>query len=321
MSMQSSAPADRSAQDPGPQRNEGAQSHRDQRPGTLHLIPVPIGSGGPGAELPAPLIALTARLDYLIAENAKTARAFLKRLPLERPLQVIEIREFNEHTPLAAIPALIAPLLAGRDAGLVSEAGCPAVADPGSQLVAAAHQAGIPVMPHIGPSALLLTLMASGLEGQRFAFAGYLPAQPQARAIALQRLEQRSAREHETQLWIETPYRAQAMVATAIQTLASTTRLAIACDLALAQQWIASKTVADWRKQMPEIADRLTVFALLADGSSRLTAQSGGGSVSASAADRARPQTQSPSPPRRQSALPGARPHSPVGKSRRRSPP
>jgi len=282
-------------------------------PGTLHLIPVPIGlsgAGDPVAELSAPLITLTAGLDYLIAENARSARAFLKRLPLVRPIQEIEIRELNEHTSAGEIPNLIEPLLAGRNAGLVSEAGCPAVADPGSQLVAAAHRAGIRVVPHIGPSALLLALMASGLEGQRFAFAGYLPAQPDERATALQSLEDRSARGAETQLWIETPYRAQAMITTALKILRATTSIAVACDLAGPQQWIGSKTIALWRKTPPDLTNRLTVFALLADRS-----------ISATWVDQAAHQTRLPSQQTRQNVSRVAPRHSPAGKNRRRSPP
>ena len=300
-------------------------------PGTLHLIPVPIGrdrgfgsgprsgpdngggpfiTGDPVAELSAPLISLTAGLDYFIAENARSARAFLKRLPLIRPIQEIEICELNEHTPAGEIPAMIVPILAGRDAGLVSEAGCPAVADPGSQLVAAAHRAGIPVRPHIGPSALLLTLMASGLEGQRFAFAGYLPAQADDRATALRHLEDRSARGAETQLWIETPYRAQSMITTALQILRPTTSLAVACDLAGPQQWIGSKTIGLWRKTPPDLSDRLTVFALLVDRS-----------ISATGVDRAAHQTRLPSRQTLQNVSRGAPPHSPAGKNRRRFPP
>lgn len=308
-------------------RRSAGQPLSRPSPGTLHLIPVPIGrergngsgpdtgaglltAGDPVAELSAPLIKLTASLDYFIAENARSARAFLKRLPLVRPIQQIEIYELNEHTSAGDIPVMIAPILAGRDAGLVSEAGCPAVADPGSQLVAAAHRAGIPVRPHIGPSALLLTLMASGLEGQRFAFAGYLPAQAEERAKALQRLEDRSARGSETQLWIETPYRAQAMMTTALQILRPTTSLAVACDLAGPQQWIGSKTVGLWRKTSPDLSDQLTVFALLADGS-----------ISATGVDRAEHQTRLPSQPTRQTVSRGAPPHSPAGKNRRRFPP
>jgi len=300
-------------------------------PGTLHLIPVPIGrergfgsgprsgpdngggpfiTGDPVAELSAPLISLTAGLDYFIAENARSARAFLKRLPLIRPIQEIEICELNEHTPAGEIPAMIVPILAGRDAGLVSEAGCPAVADPGSLLVAAAHRAGIPVRPHIGPSALLLTLMASGLEGQRFAFAGYLPAQADDRATALRHLEDRSARGAETQLWIETPYRAQSMITTALQILRPTTSLAVACDLAGPQQWIGSKTIGLWRKTPPDLSDRLTVFALLVDRS-----------ISATGVDRAAHQTRLPSRQTLQNVSRGAPPHSPAGKNRRRFPP
>ena len=293
-------------------------------PGTLHLIPVPIGwaagneSGStqqsdPATALPAPVITLAASLDYYIAENARTARAFLKTLPLARPIQAIEIRELNEHTPAAAVQELLEPILNGRNAGLVSEAGCPAVADPGSLLVAAAHRAGVTVFPHVGPSALLLTLMASGLNGQRFTFSGYLPANPKQRAEALVRLERRSAQEQETQLWIETPYRAQAVFETATQSLQAQTQLVLACNLASADQWIGSRTIAQWRAQPAQIADRLTVFALLG---AALTAH-----FTASSAGSTSPNKQSPAPPKHQNVSPGAPQRSLAGRSQRRSRP
>ena len=171
-------------------------------PGTLYLIPNTLGTteAAPGALnhiIPTNVQALTARLDYFVAENAKTARGFLKLIaidhPLAKPLQEIEIAELNVNTPPAALTGLLAPLLAGRDCGLVSEAGVPAVADPGADLVRLAHQHGITVKPLVGPSSLLLAVMASGLNGQSFAFNGYLPTDAALRTKRIKELEQRSS--------------------------------------------------------------------------------------------------------------------------------
>ena len=168
------------------------------RRGTLYLIPVPLGPCGPGemaavASLPAPVCAQASRLRYFIAENAKSARAFLKTLPGPIPLQHISIRELNEHTPPTILQELLQPLLAGFDTGLLSEAGCPAVADPGAELVALAQKHGIRIVPLIGPSSILLALMASGLGGQHFAFHGYLPSKEAARNQKIAFLEKRLA--------------------------------------------------------------------------------------------------------------------------------
>jgi 16S rRNA (cytidine1402-2'-O)-methyltransferase len=206
-----------------------------------------------------------ARIDYVIAENAKTARAFLKQLPLARPLQSIEIVELNEHTRDEAIAPMLAPVQAGRDAALMSEAGCPGVADPGARLILAAHQAGIEVQPLIGPSALLLALMGSGLDGQRFAFAGYLPTDAAARRERLRELEQRSRRDNETQLFIETPYRNQAMLDTMLATLAPSTWVCLASDLTGSSQRLTTRRVSQW-KGSPVTLDKVpTVFLLLAE--------------------------------------------------------
>jgi 16S rRNA (cytidine1402-2'-O)-methyltransferase len=235
------------------------------RPGRLFLIPTPLGAASdPHRVLPADTLAAVARLDCFVVENAKTARAFLKAAGTDTPLQALEMAELSEHTPIQAIPGLLAPLLAGRDMGLLSEAGCPAVADPGATLVAAAHEAGIEVVPLVGPSALLLALMASGLNGQCFAFAGYLPAQPDARAARLRELERRSATGGETVLWIETPYRNRQVLDTALAVLAPETRLTVASQLTLPGESTATRRIHDWRKAPPEIPREPTVFALLA---------------------------------------------------------
>ncbi len=245
--------------------------------GTLFLIPNTLGPTEPSADalshiLPTQVQALTARLDYFVAENAKTARAFLKLValahPLAKPLQEIEIAELNVNTPAAALNSLLAPLLAGRDAGLVSEAGVPAVADPGADLVRIAHQHGITVRPLVGPSSLLLAVMASGLNGQSFAFNGYLPTDAAARAKRIRELEQRSRSEKQTQLLIETPYRNAAMLDALVLACQGNTLICVATDLSLPSERVNTMTAAQWKARLasgkaPDFHKKPTVFLLL----------------------------------------------------------
>ena len=238
--------------------------------GVLYLVPTPLGSeDDPLRVLPRETIERLAALDYLIAENARSARAVLGRVPLQRPLQSIEIRELNHRTDPQELPGLLAPIAAGRDGALLSEAGCPAVADPGAALVALAHAQGIRVAPLIGPSAILLALMASGMNGQRFAFAGYVPVVDDDRVQRLRELEQRSADGDETQLLIETPYRNQALFDAMLRTLSPTTSVTIASDLSLPGERIETRSVADWRQRRPQLPRTPTVFALHAVPSAR----------------------------------------------------
>ena len=233
--------------------------------GTLYLVPVPLGDQASMVDaLPASAIARASVLEYFIVERAKTARAFIKQLGVSKPIAELSILELNEHSPNGWVAELLKPILAGQDAGLMSEAGCPAVADPGADLVAAAHAAGIQVIPLIGPSSIMLTLMACGLNGQRFAFEGYLPTDKNARDIALRDLELRSQQLKQTQVWIETPYRSQSMAQAAVAGLKPSTRLAFACDLTLPTELIAMHTVGQWRNKPPALEKRLTVFAMLA---------------------------------------------------------
>ena len=233
--------------------------------GRLYLIPVPLGQTPVADVLPVPVLACAQRLVHYVAENAKTARSFLKSLPSGTPLQQIEILELNEHTAASALPQLLAPALAGNDLGLISEAGCPAVADPGAALVALAHQRGVQVVPMIGPSSILLALMASGLSGQSFAFHGYLPSGPQELGTRLRELERESRQQQRTQIFIETPYRNRQMLAALVQTCAPSTRVCIATDLTLDEEQITTRTVSEWRRQQhPEISRRPTVFLLQA---------------------------------------------------------
>ncbi|MFC5549255.1 SAM-dependent methyltransferase [Massilia aerilata] len=246
-------------------------------PGTLYLIPNTLGptEAAPNALsniLPAQVQELTAKLEYFVAENAKTARAFLKLVavdhPLARPLQEIKISELNVNTPPAALSALLAPLLEGHDAGLVSEAGVPAVADPGADLVRLAHQHGITVRPLVGPSSLLLAVMASGLNGQSFAFNGYLPTDPAQRTKRIQQLEQRSRAEKQTQLLIETPYRNAAMLEALVSACQPGTLVCVATDLSLASESVRTLTAAKWKAALaahkgPDFHKKPTVFLLL----------------------------------------------------------
>jgi 16S rRNA (cytidine1402-2'-O)-methyltransferase len=233
--------------------------------GTLYLIPVPLGDVAPAQVLPAGVIERVLALDCLVAENAKSARAFLKAAGVIRPLAEIAISEINADTAPGAIDAMLQPLLSGRDVGLLSEAGCPGVADPGAALVLAAHRHGIRVHPLVGPSSLLLAVMAAGLNGQNFAFCGYLPVKEAARAKRIRELEDQSRQQRQTQIFIETPFRNQALFATLLQTCRAATLLTIARELTLEGEWIATKPVSGWREQpAPDLARRPTVFLLLA---------------------------------------------------------
>lgn len=232
--------------------------------GALHLIPVGLGEAAPERWLPAEVRALAGRLDTYIAENAKTARAFLKLVGTERPLQEITIHTLSDKADDGQIQSWLQSARQGGEIGLVSEAGCPAVADPGAKVVAAAHRLGIAVRPWVGPSSILLGLMASGLDGQRFAFHGYAPVDAGERAKQLRAWEQHSARHDQTQLLIETPYRNAAMYATLLASLKGDTRLCVARSLTTSDEWVATHTIAEWKKLPAPQLDKLpTLFLFL----------------------------------------------------------
>ncbi|NIE64906.1 SAM-dependent methyltransferase [Burkholderia sp. Ax-1719] len=237
--------------------------------GTLYLIPNTLGDGDEAAlayALPAPVRERAGTLASYIGENAKTTRAFLKRVGTTRPIQEIEIHELNVNTPAGEIDKLLKPLLAGIDTGLVSEAGVPAVADPGALLVRRAHERGIKVVPLVGPSSILLALMASGLNGQSFAFHGYLPVDANERIKKLRELEQTSRKAKQTQIFIETPYRNKAMLDTLLSTCAPSTLICVAADLTLPTETILSRAVSDWKKKpTPDLHKRPAIFLLLAN--------------------------------------------------------
>jgi len=214
--------------------------------------------------VPAPVLARIRGLDTFIVENAKSARAWLAACGHPRPLREVGMVELNEHTRAANIPALLDPIVAGRDTGLLSEAGLPAIADPGALLVAAAHARGIKVVPHVGPSSIVLALMASGLDGQRFRFHGYLPAESAARRAKVAELERHSANNAETQVFIETPYRNDALLGDILQSCRPATRLAVAAELTSPNEWIRSDSVDGWRARPATIGKRPAIFLLLA---------------------------------------------------------
>ena len=233
-------------------------------PGRLYLVPAWLSEdSAPEAVLPATVLERVRTLECFVVEDARSARRFLAACRHPKPMRELAFEVLDEHTRAEAVPALLAPLLAGRDVGVLSEAGLPAVADPGARLVAAAHERGIPVVPLTGPSSILLALMASGLEGQRFRFLGYLPAQPAARREALARIEHEAARNDETQIFIETPYRNDALLADIVQSCRGTSRLAVAADLTAPSEWIRVDRVDAWKaRPSPPIGKRPAIFLL-----------------------------------------------------------
>ncbi|MBR7792067.1 SAM-dependent methyltransferase [Undibacterium sp. FT147W] len=247
--------------------------------GTLFLIPNTLGynegqqDGLLAKIIPDTVQAMSAQLGHFVAENAKTTRAYLKFLgqhhPLKLAMQDIQISELNVNTPVQALEGLLQPLLQGHDVGLISEAGVPAVADPGANLVRLAHQRNITVRPLVGPSSLLLALMGSGLNGQSFAFHGYLPTDATLRAKRIKELEDRSRKERQTQLLIETPYRNAAMLEALANQCQAQSLICVATDLTLPTESIQTRTAAEWKKriaagQSPDFHKKPTVFLFLA---------------------------------------------------------
>ena len=233
--------------------------------GTLYLIPVALSEGATLEAVPPATLEAARKLDTFIVENAKSARRFLKAAGFPRPLQQARLHVLDEHTREAGLDALLAPLLAGEDCGLMSEAGCPAVADPGAALVRRAHDAGIRVVPLAGPSSVLLALMASGMNGQRFAFHGYLPVDKAERALKIKALEAEARAA--TQIFIETPYRNAALLQALIENCRPDTLLCVAADLTRPSEFVATRTIAAWKKKPPILDRRPAVFLLYRGGS------------------------------------------------------
>ena len=231
---------------------------------TLHLIPVPLGDSDNANWLPAAVQQQAASLRCFIAENAKTARAFLKQMGTEHALRDITIYQLDKHQGAGSkkqIQDWLQSPEAAEGIGLVSEAGCPAVADPGAVVVSMAHDLGFTVKPHVGPSSILLGLMASGLDGQSFVFHGYIPRQSEQQQRILKQWEQQSAAQQQSQIFIETPYRNEALFSNLLSTLAPTTRLCVARALTTPDEWVRTHTISQWRNQpAPDLHKQPTLF-------------------------------------------------------------
>lgn len=232
---------------------------------TLYLIPCPISDDTAVADVtPAANQAIIDRLDYFIVENTRSARRFLSKSGYAKAIDEATFVELNEHTTSPTeIARMIEPLKAGRSAGVISEAGVPAVADPGQAVVELCHKHNIRVVPLVGPSSILMAVMASGLSGQSFAFNGYLPIKEPERSKTIKRLESRARTEHQSQLFIEAPYRNVKLLEQMLKSLNPDTRLCIACDITSKSEYIRTQTVAQWRKSsLPDIQKRPTIFII-----------------------------------------------------------
>ncbi|GGG46187.1 SAM-dependent methyltransferase [Hymenobacter glacieicola] len=231
--------------------------------GTLYLIPTVLAEDTATQVLPPQVAAQVAGLSYFLVENARTARRFIKGVAPQQVIEELRISVIDKDSTEAQIQAALAPVAAGQNAGVLSEAGCPGIADPGAELARRAHQLGIRVVPLVGPSSLLLALMASGMNGQSFAFHGYLPIERAKRVAAIKKLEQQALQQHQTQLFIETPYRNLPLLEDLLQTLHPGTRLCVAASLTDANELIRTDTVAGWKKTgPPDIHKQPAVFLI-----------------------------------------------------------
>lgn len=231
--------------------------------GTLYLIPCTLGDTPAEQVLPQHVITIARTLQHYVVEQAKTTRQFLSALKHQQAIQSLHFATLNEHSDSRELPALLAPLLAGRDVGFISEAGCPGIADPGAAMVNLAHQRGIRVIPLVGPSSLLLALMASGLNGQCFAFHGYLAIADTERNKRISQLEAESASRNQTQLFIETPYRNGKLFAALLSQCRPNTRLCVATDISLPSEQIHTRTITQWKAmETPTLHKRPSIFLL-----------------------------------------------------------
>ena len=231
--------------------------------GKLYLIPTPLGEGDPARVLPASVLEIIPTLSCFVVEELRTARRFLSAAGLKGKIVTLEFHELNEHTDPRQVEPLASLFDNGRNVGLLSEAGLPAVADPGALLVALCHRHNIEVVPLVGPSSLMMALMASGLNGQSFAFVGYIPAKTEERRAALRNLEKRSASARQTQILIETPYRNDSLLSDMLSCLSGNTRVCVAANLTCEDQFICTRTVAQWKAHPVTIGKRPCVFLIL----------------------------------------------------------
>ena len=234
----------------------------NQNKGILYLIPTPIGDNSPFEVLPISVKKIVEELKYFIVENEKIARRFIKKIIPGKNQEELVLFPLNKFTTQEELNSYIRPCLDGISMGLLSDAGCPGIADPGAVIVSKAHKWGITVKPHIGPSSIILAMMSSGMNGQNFAFNGYLPVDKKQRTQSLIKYQRHSYKEEQAQLFIETPYRSGTLFAEMIKVLDPNTRLCVACDLSLLSEYIKTQSVLEWKKSRPNLNKRPCIFIL-----------------------------------------------------------
>ena len=237
---------------------------QDDNVGKLYLIPTTLGDNEPLEVLPISIKRTIEEIDHYIVENEKTARRFIKKISPRKSQGDLRINALNKFTEPELIPSFLDPCFAGFNVGILSEAGCPAIADPGAEVVKIAHEKNIEVVPLVGPSSILMALMASGLNGQSFAFNGYLPIDKRSRKAAIRRFEKHSENSGQSQIFIETPYRNNSLLEELLQTLKSDTLLCIATDITLVSESIRTQRIADWQKENIDLHKRPTIFIVQA---------------------------------------------------------
>ena len=233
-----------------------------QNRGNLYLIPCTLGDTAPLEVLPFLVKKAVEEIDIYIVENEKNARRFIKSICPKKSQPDLNISLINKYTEETDIPAMLLPCLEGQDIGVISDAGCPGIADPGASVVEQAHLKGIKVVPLVGPSSILLAMMASGFNGQNFTFNGYLPIDKRERRIEIKRLERLSEEQNQSQLFIETPYRNNQMLESIISTLQPQSKLCVACDITLPTEYIKTHTANDWKKTKVDLHKRPTLFII-----------------------------------------------------------
>lgn len=230
--------------------------------GRLYLIPTHLGNSNYGLTIPPEVATLAARLRYFIVENIRTARRYLRLLDPKMDIDSSTFFILDKHTNPREYSTFLKPIKEGHDIGIISEAGCPGIADPGADIVKIAHHKGIKVVPMTGPSSILLALMASGMNGQNFAFNGYLPIEKHERIKSIKHLESRSIKEKQTQIFIEAPYRNNALVKNILDSCHPRTLLCIACNLTLPDEFIVTRPVSSWKNQVPDLHKKPTIFLI-----------------------------------------------------------
>lgn len=239
-------------------------SNEMSKKGKLYLIPTTLGDSPPLEVLPISIKRAIETIDYYVVENEKTARHFIKKLSPRKSQPSLHLFTLNKFTEATEIPSFLEPCLSGLDMGILSEAGCPGIADPGAAVVQLAHQKHIQVVPLVGPSSILLALMASGLNGQNFAFNGYLPIESGDRRKEIKRLEKKSREEQQSQIFIETPYRNNKLLEELQKSLTPNTRVCVACDLTLGTEFISTKTAFEWKNEKVDLHKRPAIFIIQA---------------------------------------------------------